>query len=36
MAKFLVDESTGRELGLLLTGAGYDTILVSDWKLYCN
>ena len=32
MVKFLVDESTGKLLGLLLVDAGYDVTFVGDWK----
>ena len=32
MVKFLVDESTGKLLNMLLIDAGYDAIFVGDWK----
>ncbi len=32
MAKFLVDESTGKRLALLLMKHGYNVIFVGDWK----
>jgi predicted nuclease of predicted toxin-antitoxin system len=32
MAKFLVDESTGKRLALLLMKHGYDVIFAGDWR----
>ncbi len=32
MAKFLVDESTGKRLALILISEGYDVLFVGDWK----
>ncbi|MDE2217308.1 MAG: DUF5615 family PIN-like protein [Planctomycetota bacterium] len=32
MTKFLIDESTGKKLGYLLTSSKHDVVFVSDWK----